>query len=314
MDIKQLEYFSQVAELGSFSKASAFLDIAQPALSRQIRQLEIELRTSLFERTGRGVTLTAAGTRLLKHSRGILRQIDLARADIDQHRNVAEGRLVLGWPPSLGRTATVPLVEAFREQFPGVTLCLVEGLSTHILEWLGIGRLDCGVVYNTVPTANVDLLPLAEEPLFLISPRTPDDDVTIGGSITLEALAELQFIIPGRPNNIRLLLEQSLATVERKIKVRYEIESIPAIHELVRRGHGHAVLPMNAIGDDNCHLDKLLSVRAIEPELASSLWLATSTHRPCNLLTQQALGLIDSVIREEIRQRSITVRSLMLPV
>jgi LysR family nitrogen assimilation transcriptional regulator len=312
MNIKQLEYFCQVAELGSFSHASAFLDISQPTLSRQIRDLEVELEASLFERHGRGVTLTAAGERMLKYTRMILRQIDQAKNEVSEHRNVVEGRLVLGWPPSLGRTATVPLVEAFHAQYPKVMLSLVEGLSTHVLEWLAIGRVDCAVVYNPAPTANIDLVPLAEEPLYLLSPRPAASEWPPRASMRLEEMADLPFIIPSRPNNIRLLVEQALATVERKINVRYEIESIPAIHELVRRGHGHAVLPLNAIGSDRCDSDDRLTVRAIEqPELATRIWLATSSHRPCNLLTQRALQLIGGVIREQIAARSVAVRVLM---
>ena len=75
MDLRQLEYFVQVADHGSFTRASAYLRIAQPALSRQVRSLEIELRQSLMKRNGRGVTLTEAGQRLLAHARGILQQV-----------------------------------------------------------------------------------------------------------------------------------------------------------------------------------------------------------------------------------------------
>ncbi|MFN8899602.1 MAG: LysR family transcriptional regulator, partial [Pseudomonadota bacterium] len=57
MDLKQIEYFVQVAELGSFTRAAGVLRVAQPALSRQVRSLEVELRQNLFERNGRGVTL-----------------------------------------------------------------------------------------------------------------------------------------------------------------------------------------------------------------------------------------------------------------
>ncbi len=83
MELKQLEYFRHVAELGSFTRAAAFLSVVQPALSRQVRQLEIELGQSLFERNGRGVVLTDAGTRLLEHTRGILMQIGRARQELE---------------------------------------------------------------------------------------------------------------------------------------------------------------------------------------------------------------------------------------
>ena len=82
MDLKQIEYFVQIAELGSFTRAGSVLRIAQPALSRQVRSLEVELRQPLFDRNGRGVTLTPAGTRLLAHGRGILQQVERARQDL----------------------------------------------------------------------------------------------------------------------------------------------------------------------------------------------------------------------------------------
>src|SRR5687768_10888985 len=81
MDLKQLDYFVHVAELGSFTRAASVLRVAQPALSRQVRALEVELRQTVLERNGRGVTLTQAGTRLLGHARGILQQVQRARQD-----------------------------------------------------------------------------------------------------------------------------------------------------------------------------------------------------------------------------------------
>ena len=101
MDLKQLEYFVHVAEFGSFTRASAFLRVAQPALSRQIRSLEVELRQTLFERNGRGVTLTEAGKRLLAHGRGILQQVDRARQDMEDQRGAGSGHLSVGMPLDL---------------------------------------------------------------------------------------------------------------------------------------------------------------------------------------------------------------------
>src|SRR5258708_5760934 len=148
MDLKQLEYFRHIAELGSFTRAAAYLSVVQPALSRQVRQLESELGQSLFERNGRGVVLTEAGNRLLEHTRGILTQIGRARQDLEDQRNGDSGHFALGLPPSLGRSVTVPLVDAFRRSLPNANLVTVEGLSTYILEWLAVGRVDCALVYN----------------------------------------------------------------------------------------------------------------------------------------------------------------------
>ena len=119
MDLKQLEYFMHVAEFGSFTHASRYLKVAQPALSRQVRTLEVELRQTLFARNGRGVTLTQAGQRLLEHARGIVQQVQRARLDLEQQRGALSGRLVIGLPPSVSRVLTGPLLRAGHEQRRG---------------------------------------------------------------------------------------------------------------------------------------------------------------------------------------------------
>ena len=108
MDIKQLEYFVHVAELGSFTRASSVLNIAQPALSRQVRLLEVELRQNLLARNGRGVTTTEAGKLLLEHGRGILHQLGRAREDLERARGALAGRVAVGLPPSASIARPAP--------------------------------------------------------------------------------------------------------------------------------------------------------------------------------------------------------------
>jgi LysR family transcriptional regulator, nitrogen assimilation regulatory protein len=97
MDLAQMEYFVRVAELSSFTRAAIVLDVAQPALSRQIRLLEVELRQTLLMRNGRGVTLTPAGQVLLEHCRGILHQVERAREELDRVRGALTDRHP-AWP------------------------------------------------------------------------------------------------------------------------------------------------------------------------------------------------------------------------
>ncbi len=83
-DLKQLESFVRVAELGRFTRAAVELGLAQPALSRQVRQLEVELHQHLLKRNGRGAVVTEAGQTLLQHARGILHQVERAREELGQ--------------------------------------------------------------------------------------------------------------------------------------------------------------------------------------------------------------------------------------
>jgi LysR family nitrogen assimilation transcriptional regulator len=136
MDLKQLEYFVRVAELGSFTRAAVALDIAQPALSRQVRLLEVELHQTLLTRNGRGAVPTEAGKLLLAHGRGILHQVDRAREELGRVRGSLAGRVAVGLPSSLARVLTVPLTRAFRRQMPDATISISEGLSVAMQESL----------------------------------------------------------------------------------------------------------------------------------------------------------------------------------
>ena len=148
VNLKQLEYFVAVAELGSFSKAAVILNIAQPALSRQVRLLETDLHVTLLMRNGRGVVLTEAGKRLFDHSVGILQLVSRVREDIETSRDEPSGRIVVGLPPSMGRLLTLPLVEGFRRTLPKARLAIVEGLPAHLAEWISTGRVDLGLLHR----------------------------------------------------------------------------------------------------------------------------------------------------------------------
>ncbi len=296
MDLKQLEYFVHVAELGSYTRAANRLAVMQSALSRQVRALEVELRQALFVRTGRGVTLTEPGKRLLEHGRAILQQVERARQDIESQRGEASGRLVIGLPPSISRTLTGPLVKAFRERLPNATLSVVEGLSTYVLEWLAIGRVDCAVVYNVAPSAAVDLLPVLDEPLYLVSARArAGQGRLIGTPVTLAEVAAHELVIPSRPHSMRMLIESALAGEGRKARVGLEIESVPAILDLVQHDRMHAVLALNAIQTSGS--EAAFRARPIgRPRLKTTLWIATSAQRPRGPLLDNASALLRELL------------------
>lgn len=299
MDLKQLEYFVHVAEMGSFTRASNYLQVAQPALSRQVRSLEVELRQPLLERNGRGVTLTEAGQRLLDHARGILAQVERARLDLEDQRGVAAGRFVLALPPSLSRALTVPLVQALRQRLPRAVPSIVEGLSASMLEWLATGRVDCAVVYNVTPSPAIDLVPVLDEPLFVVSALAPGEPAE-GPALSLRAVAELPLVIPSRPHSLRMVLETALAGEGRRARVALEVESIPAILDLVREGGVHAVLSRNAIRASG--REAAFQLRPIgPPALVTTLWIATSAQRPRGPLIEQATALLRELLLERWR-------------
>lgn len=294
MDLKQLEYFVRVAELGSFTQASQALDIAQPAISRQVRQLEVELRQTLLHRNGRGVTTTESGKLLLEHCRGILHQVARAREDMQRVQGALAGRIALGIAPSASKMLSVPLTRQFRKRLPNASLSISEGLSLVMQEWLMAGRLDIALLYNPTPAAELELRPLTSEPLYLVGPRGPHPSTE---PMPLRIMANIPLVIPNRPNTVRMLLDTEMALIGCRPNIRLEIDSVSAILDLVADGAGYAVLTEHAVltttQPQRYHLRLI-----VQPELHSRLYLATAPGRTTTLTQQAVLDLIGAAVRQ----------------
>ena len=304
MDLKQLEYFVRVAELGSFTRASVALDIAQPALSRQIRLLEVELRQNLLTRNGRGALPTEAGNLLLKHGRGILHQVEVAREELGAVRGALAGRVSIGLPPSLSRLITVPLIRAFRERLPQAHLTLTEGFSVMMYEGLRVGNLDMAVLYNAEHSPGMEMTILHTEELVLISRKTHEN---LGArassknrslerpSISLTEVADLPLILPSRPNAFRILIEGEMIAINRKPAITLEVDGLNAILSLVKEGMGHAVLPCYTLS--NFDDPASFTLRSIDsPRITSELALVRSSRRPSTETQKAAIEVVKSVL------------------
>lgn len=294
MDLKQLEYFVRVAELGSFTRAALALDVAQPALSRQVRLLEVELRQNLLIRNGRGATPTDAGKLLLEHGRGILHQVERAREELGRVRGALAGRVAIGLPPSLARVMTVPLTRAFRAQLPEASLSISEGLSATMQEWLHTGRLDIAVLYNATPAPDIEIAPLMEEELMLVQPRPPGlAEEPPPPPVPLAEVASLPLVIPSRPNALRMHVEAEMAAIGLRPVVALEIDGVSAILDLVADGAGAALLSRQAV--ISSIRPSAYRMRPVEPRLRTRVSLATSSQRPATLTQRAALDLIAQV-------------------
>ena len=286
MEINQLVAFVHVAELGSFTRAATILDMTQPALSRLVRQLEVELRQNLLIRNGRGVQVNEAGQLMLAHAKGILQQIERATSDLTQFRGAVGGHFNVGLTPSIAKVVTVELVRRIRERFPDATISVVEGLSKHLVEWLLMGRIDAAILYDTTNTPLIDKRTLYQEELFLIGKHgTPG----MPAAVRLADIGNYPLVIPGRMHAIRHVVETSAAEIGAKLSIALEVDAVTSILDLVCDGCGHAVLPQNAIRSDPQRRQFDLTP-IVSPALHSRLTLATSTRHP---LSQLAIRLIE---------------------
>lgn len=306
MDLKQLEWFVRVAELGSFTKAAATLDMSQPVLSRQVRQLEIELQQHLLYRNGRGVTPTESGRRLLEHGRGILHQVELARQELRDREAAPVGKVVVGLPPSIGKLLTVRVVEQFRQRYAQASIGIVEGLSASMQEWLLLGRLDVALLYNPPinPQLEYERVRLSEMVLVGASAAARTHKAArLPASVRLAELANYPLIIPSHPNVFRNLIEAECARHDVRLTVALEIDSIPAVLDLVERGFGYAVLTRDAL-QGYLAARPLAAARITAPAIGTPLVIATSAQRPLSSLARHTIALIKS----ELADSSATAR------
>ena len=145
MDLRQLRYFVAVAEEGSFTSAAARLHIAQQSLSEQIRALEAELGGALFERSSRGARLTDVGAVLLREGRPLLAQSERALEATRRAARGEGGTLRVGFLSSVANYMLPPVVRAFRERLPEVTLRVEDVSIARLVEGLRTGSLDAGL-------------------------------------------------------------------------------------------------------------------------------------------------------------------------
>lgn len=302
MNLDQLEAFVHVAELRSFTRAAAILGRPQPALSRLVRQLEVELRQNLLLRNGRGVVLTESGRVLLEHSKGILHQVDGAKNALKNLQGSLDGNVKIGLAPSVARFATVALVRRFQEQFPKANIAICEGLSSYLAEWLAMGRIDAAVLYDTGEAPLIEKRTLFTEEMFLISKAgapVPDE-------IALKDLSRYPLIIPGRQHAIRTLVEMHASARGITLNIALEIDAVAPMLDLIDEGYGHAVLPVTAILADPLHR-RFRCTRIISPAVHSRVAIATSKQHPMSRLTTRAVAMLESEIMPlyEARQQNI---------
>jgi len=293
MDIKQLRTFLQVAELGSLTKAADRLNIAQPALGRQIKLLEEELSTPLFTRHGRGMVPTAAGQILAERAATILRLVEETRVELSSSKATVRGTVSLGVPPTAGEVIAGPLVERFAKQYPDVTIRIVPAFSGYLLDFLQRGEVDLAVMYNTHGVQQLKPEPLIVEPLFLIGPAGAD--LSLDRSVRFETLADLPLVLPGPRHGLRALIEEKAGDAGIALKVSVEADSLQTLKDLVLRGLGYTVLPLASVRAE-AQAGILCAAPVIAPKLTRELVLARSVVKP----SSNAVRLFADTLKEQM--------------
>ncbi len=310
MTIRQLRYFLRIVELKSFSKAAAYLHVAQPALGLQIRKLEEELGVKLLNRHSRGVSATEAGLILRDHALIVLRQIERAKLHLIDFAGPPRGKIAVGVTPTVNLVLASALVQKCRAELPNVSLSIVEGMSENLMEWVENDRLDMAFSYNPAAVRGLVCEPMLTEDLCLVGPagaalpaaKTPvkrGKNSANVDSIAFSDIAELPMILPSPPHGLRSIVDEVANQQEMELKIALEIDSVPATKELVEKDLGYTVLGMGAVKRE-VESGRLTARTISSPSLSRNMYLAYSSKRPSSKASNAVRQIIRGVVQEGI--------------
>ncbi|RUT34801.1 LysR family transcriptional regulator [Arsenicitalea aurantiaca] len=295
MKLQQLRYLIQVAESGSFTKAATKLNIAQPALSKQIRLLESDLGVALFVRDGRGVEATAAGRELLRRAGLLFHDLYEMRQAVTSYRDVVEGTVTIGMMPMLGAHVVPDLLLRARQLHPNVRINFMVGMSDAIHEWVIAGRVDFGIVSTAAETSKYLVYqPLATSRMELVH-SVSDAAVNEGNAMTLAEALQLPLVIPTKANGLRSLIERGAAEKGLSLQPVIEVDSIDIIKRLVRTGIGGAILPRFSILEELERGD-FRSDPIVEPELTYEAAITFPVERPLSSISSAIASILQEVV------------------
>ncbi|KAK48658.1 LysR family transcriptional regulator [Caballeronia jiangsuensis] len=277
MNLKQLETFLVVAELGSISRAAQALGVAQSLVSRNLTQLEEEWGDRLFERTGRGVMLTEFGRRVQPEVALLLNQAERLVVAVKESAGALAGTVHIGLLPSLAPQLLPLLFADISEKAPAVKLHVAEGFSGTLDEQLGNGRLDMIVVnrYGPAQGRHEDVLGIVDT--FLVG--DPRHDVFRSQAIAFRKLAGLRLVLPAAPNGLRAMLDHVARESGTSLNIVMEVDTLIAMKEVAASGGAFTILPELAVREEQ-RTGRLAAARIERPAIKRTIALGFTRQRP----------------------------------
>jgi LysR family transcriptional regulator, carnitine catabolism transcriptional activator len=272
MDLRQLRAVVAIVDHGGFTRAADALHVAQPSLSQTVRSLETELGVELFHRTGRRVTLTAAGEALLEPARQALRDADTARDAAIAVAGLITGHVDVVALPTLAVVPVAELVGRFRRAHPGITVRLVEPEDpTALLAMLRDGRCELGFTELPVDADDLVTRVLSEQRYEAVLPPGSDAWGTAGGPIPIRRLAELPLVTTPPGTSTRRLVDEAFAAAGLTPTLAVETSHREVIVPLVLAGAGAALLPRDLAAEA---VDRGASAHPVRPAISRRIGVA----------------------------------------
>jgi LysR family nitrogen assimilation transcriptional regulator len=276
MHYRHLFYFVKIVEAGSFSQAARTIHVAQPALSQQIAELEASLGIALLQRSARGIKPTVAGQKLYEEASSILRRYKNLPSLIRSSSGEIQGVVSLGMPASLSTTMVGPFIETTRAAHRKITLKFIDGDSEFLREEVEKGRLDH----------------------YLISSR---HSAPVNGPTTsLEEVAKIPLVLPGRLNARRELIDRTFAEAGLTLNIAAEAVTVASELSAVRSGAASTILNLGDMSGFST--DDFAKPVLIEPTFYMTCCLLWSSEFPLTLAAENVKKLLVDFLKEHIHR------------
>ncbi len=270
-----LKTLTEVVQLESFTRAAKRLNLSQPAVSLQIRELEARLGVRLVDRMGKRAYATAAGRELIDHARRINSEMETALASMRRHKEGWLGRVRLGASTTALIYHLAPVLQRLRLEQPNIDLLVTSGTTSAVVERILRNEIDLGVVSLPVVERMVEVTPLKEERLVAIFPAGMPD---IPDEITPADFAQLTLILEHARAHVKMLIIDWLSRSGFEPRPAMELDNMEAVKRMVAAGLGASIIPAGAIGDVARDAD--IAVRELCPPLSRTLALVRRRNKP----------------------------------
>ena len=263
MELRHIRYFVAVAEELNFTRAAEKLMIAQPPLSRQIRDLEDELGAKLFDRSSHGLTLTAEGNTFLQYAHQILYLSERSREDILEMSRGLQGSINIASVEGHAPRLIAEWIADFRDLFPQIQYTLWNGSTDEVIYRVTSGLCDFGVITEPHNAEGLCAIPVFKEPWAALIPADDPLAAAEGNTIDIETLKDRDLIIPSRESRLREI-QRWFAEEDPELHVACRISHMLNAFELVRKGVGIAIYP---ISDNHFSNDPSVVIKNLSPSV-----------------------------------------------
>ena len=244
LTLRQFRVFEAVARHLSFSRAAEELHLSQPAVSMQVRGIEVILGLPLTEQLGRKIFLTEAGHEVLHASRAITARLDDLQSNLAQLQGIDSGRLNLAVTSTVNAVATGILVR-FRGRYPGVSIHLGVSNRESVLEQLAANRIDLAIMGQVPDGLELEATRIMDNPLVAIAP--PDHPFAQKKKVSLRDLSSEPFLVREAGSGTRAAMTRFFAEKGLELHSSMEMSSNEAIKQAVQAGLGLGILSLQTL-------------------------------------------------------------------